>query len=138
MVDPMSSQPMPPRRTVAAPSGPGNAVSHISGGRSAATAPGTSADAAVANTANTAGAAYAATAATAATAAVGATADPNAAPGLADLLTGHLGPDAVLLPVTTVTWPSYEHVNVQGALDRWLARNGAPYRLVGLAGFRHR
>ncbi|WP_194923888.1 AAA family ATPase [Catenulispora pinisilvae] len=65
-------------------------------------------------------------------------ADPDAAPGLTEVLTAHLGPEAALMPVTTVTWAPYEHVNVQGAVDRWLARNGAPFRLVGIAGFRHR
>jgi ATPase family associated with various cellular activities (AAA) len=33
----------------------------------------------------------------------------------------HLGPDAALLPTVSATWPSYEHVNVQVALDAWLA-----------------
>jgi hypothetical protein len=97
-----------PRHTDAAPSGSGNFVSAISAGRP----PGT--------------------------AAAGPKAAPAAVPGLADLLVGHLGPDAAVLPVTTVTWPPYEHVNVQGAVDRWLARNGTPFRLVGMAGFRHR
>jgi len=60
------------------------------------------------------------------------------APTVAEALAGHLGPDAALLPVTSSNWPPYEHVNVQGAVDRWLARHGAPYRLVGLTGFRHR
>ncbi|MEY9906303.1 hypothetical protein ABIA35_002523 [Catenulispora sp. MAP12-49] len=102
----MSSQPMPPRRNDAEPSGSRNNV--ITGdGPSPVPAP--AADAA-----------------------------PNGAPGLAELLAGHLGPEADLFPVTTATWPPYEHVNVQGALDRWLSRNGAPFRLVGMAGFRHR
>ncbi|MFD0638432.1 AAA family ATPase [Catenulispora yoronensis] len=38
----------------------------------------------------------------------------------------------------STAWPPYEHVNVQGAVDRWLALNGAPYELLGLTGFRHR
>jgi hypothetical protein len=37
------------------------------------------------------------------------------------LLLDHLGPDAALLPTASATWPSYEHVNVQVALDAWLA-----------------
>ena len=37
------------------------------------------------------------------------------------LLLEHLGPDAALLPTVSATWPSYEHVNVQVALDAWLA-----------------
>jgi len=108
----MSSQPMPPRRTVAASSGSGNFV--------AATA--------------TVGAISAGRPPAAATAAASGT----AAPGLTELLTAHLGPEAAMVPVATVTWPPYEHVNVQGAVDRWLARNGAPYRLTGMAGFRLR
>ena len=119
----MSSQPMPPRRTVAAPSGSGMSVASVDGGPSPAAAPGTIA---------------AGTAAASGTAAAINDAAPNPVPGLADLLTAHLGPDAALLPVATVTWPPYEHVNVQGALDRWLARHGAPYRVTGMAGFRHR
>ncbi|NUR29714.1 MAG: 26S protease regulatory subunit [Catenulispora sp.] len=58
--------------------------------------------------------------------------------GVPETLAAHLGPDAGLLPVTSTTWPPFEHVNVQGAVDTWLARHGAPYRLVGLTGFRHR
>jgi hypothetical protein len=40
------------------------------------------------------------------------------------LLLDHLGPDAALLPTVSATWPSYEHVNVQVALDAWLAAGG--------------
>jgi len=40
------------------------------------------------------------------------------------LLLDHLGPDAALLPTVSATWPSYEHVNVQVALDAWLAGGG--------------
>jgi hypothetical protein len=64
-------------------------------------------------------------------------ADPDA-PTLTATLVAHLGPDAVLLPVSVATWPPYEHVNVQVAVDRWLAGNGAPFRLLGIASFRHR
>src|SRR5438552_2438465 len=119
MVDPMSSQPMPPRRTAAAPSGSGMFVTSVDGGPSPASAPGTDSD-------------------TDSASATDANAAPNAVPGLADLLTAHLGPEAALLPIAAAAWPAYEHVNVQGALDLWLARNGAPYRLTGMAGFRHR
>ncbi|WP_344656694.1 AAA family ATPase [Catenulispora subtropica] len=59
-------------------------------------------------------------------------------PSIPDTLTAHLGPDAGLLPVISTQWPPFEHVNVQGAVDTWLARHGAPYQLVGLTGFRHR
>lgn len=57
---------------------------------------------------------------------------------LTETLTAHLGSDTVLLPVTSTAWPPYEHVNVQVALDQWLASNGAPFELAGLTGFRHR
>ena len=59
-------------------------------------------------------------------------------PAPSETLAEHLGEESWLLPVLTSTWPSYEHVNVQGALDSWLARNGAPFKLVGVTGFRHR
>ncbi|NUP52526.1 MAG: AAA family ATPase [Catenulispora sp.] len=69
---------------------------------------------------------------------------PTSGPGaeatrsLTETLTAHLGADTVLLPVTSTTWPPFEHVNVQVAVDRWLAGNGAPFELSGLTGFRHR
>jgi hypothetical protein len=63
---------------------------------------------------------------------------PAAGPSVPEVLAAHLGPDAGVLPVTSTTWPPYEHVNVQGAVDTWLARHGAPYQLAGLTGFRHR
>ena len=50
----------------------------------------------------------------------------------------HLGQDAQNLPVATGTWPAYDHVNVQTALDVWLARQPGTSRLLGLTGFRHR
>lgn len=108
----MPSQPTPPRRTTAAAQrGSAMFVTSTHGGGSSAAAPGPASDSAP---------------------------DPNAAPTLSELLVAHLGADAVQFPLTSVTWPAYEHVNVQGALDRWLARSGAPFRLVGMAGFRHR
>lgn len=36
------------------------------------------------------------------------------------------------------SWPSYEHVNVQTALDVWLAAPGVKHELVGVIGFQHR
>jgi cell division protease FtsH len=56
----------------------------------------------------------------------------------AELLNEHLGEEAWLLPVLSGSWPPYEHVNLQGAVDRWLAARGGEQRLVGLIGFRHR
>jgi hypothetical protein len=53
------------------------------------------------------------------------------------LLLGHLGPDAALLPTVSATWPSYEHVNVQVALDAWLADGtggGRGHEVYGITG----
>ena len=55
-----------------------------------------------------------------------------------EALLEHLGEDAHDLPVATGAWPPYDHVNVQTALDVWLARQPGSSRLVGLTGFRHR
>ncbi len=57
---------------------------------------------------------------------------------LPGLLRGHLGPDAAGLPVVEDSWPPYEHVNVQTALDGWLAEPGVDHELVGVIGFQHR
>jgi cell division protease FtsH len=53
-------------------------------------------------------------------------------------LKDHLGQDAELIPVVSGNWPGYEHVNVQGGLDRWLEAWPGEQRLAGLTGFRHR
>src|SRR5690242_14553067 len=90
---PMPSQPMPPRRNDAAPSDPRKTTAFVSTTGQPPGPPAADADAVP-------------------------EAGPNATPALSDLLTGHLGPDAALLPVATVTWPPFEHVNVQGAVDR--------------------
>lgn len=58
--------------------------------------------------------------------------------GVADAVIEYLGEDAGSLPVSSGTWPAYEHVNVQIGLDRWLESWPGEQRLVGLAGFRHR
>ncbi len=57
---------------------------------------------------------------------------------LPGLLRGHLRPDAAGLPVVEDSWPSYEHVNVQTALDVWLAAPGVEHDLVGVTGLQHR
>ncbi len=58
-------------------------------------------------------------------------------PTFAKLLTAHLGRlDG--LEVVEDSWPAYEHVNVQVALDTWLASEGRGHELVGMANFRHR
>jgi hypothetical protein len=48
----------------------------------------------------------------------------------------HLGGRADTLPVVAESWPAYEQVNVQVALDTWLA--GKDAELVGVVGFHHR
>ncbi len=50
------------------------------------------------------------------------------------LLLGHLGPQAPGMPVVTASWPGYEHVNVQIAVDAWLAGPGRSHELTGIAG----
>jgi hypothetical protein len=67
---------------------------------------------------------------------------PDSGPGpqftISNTLIDHLGEDAGSIPVTSENWPAYEHVNVQGALDRWLESWPGEHRVLGLAGFRHR
>ena len=53
------------------------------------------------------------------------------------LLTSHFGDGAQSLPIVTATWPRYDHVNVQGGLDAWLAAPGRQHEIAGLTGFRH-
>lgn len=53
------------------------------------------------------------------------------------ILKAHLGsPDD--LEVVEESWPGYEHVNVQVALDAWLEAEGRTHELIGMAHFRHR
>lgn len=59
-------------------------------------------------------------------------------PTLHSIVGDHLGVPAHDLPVVEESWPAYEHVNVQGALDRWLADPARTHELVGLTGYRHR
>ncbi len=63
-------------------------------------------------------------------------ADETATP--ARLLTEHLGLEAPSLPVVSEGWAIYDHVNLQGALDRWTQAPGRSSTLVGLTDFRHR
>jgi hypothetical protein len=58
--------------------------------------------------------------------------------GLVGAITSHLGPGAEYLPVVSGSWPAYDHVNVQGGIDRWLAAAAGRHHLLGLTGFRHR
>ena len=59
------------------------------------------------------------------------------APTPARLLAEHLGPDSPSLPVVSEGWATYEHVNLQGALDRWTQAPGRSTALVGLTDFQH-
>ena len=58
-------------------------------------------------------------------------------PRFASMLTDHLGRPADQLPVAEQQWPAYEHVNVQAALDAWLAEPGREHQVIGVAGHRH-
>jgi len=57
---------------------------------------------------------------------------------LSSLLREHLGPHAEALSVVEEGWPSYEHVNVQRALDVWLDDPSLEHRAVGVVGFQSR
>jgi cell division protease FtsH len=52
---------------------------------------------------------------------------------LLDLLADHLGQPARELPVVSDTFPPYDHVNVQVAIDAWRAGHGEG-ELIGVAG----
>jgi AAA+ superfamily predicted ATPase len=58
-------------------------------------------------------------------------------PTFGKLLTAHLG-TLDDLEVVEESWPTYEHVNVQVALNKWLEEDGREHELVGMASFRHR
>ena len=53
------------------------------------------------------------------------------------LLAAHLGERGSTLPVATGFWPGYDQVNVQTAVDVWLAEPGRAHQLVGLTDYRH-
>lgn len=59
------------------------------------------------------------------------------APTPARLLAEHLGPKAASLPVLSESWAAYDHVNLQGALERWTQAPGRGSTLVGLTHFQH-
>jgi hypothetical protein len=54
------------------------------------------------------------------------------------LLSEHLGAATSDLPVAQGSWPAYDRVNVQTALDAWLAAAGREHHVVGLTQYRHR
>ena len=53
------------------------------------------------------------------------------------LLAAHLG-GLEGLEVVEESWPTYEHVNIQVALDVWLGEQGRTHELIGMTNFRHR
>jgi hypothetical protein len=53
---------------------------------------------------------------------------------LADRLERHLGVDPSTLPVVTMSFALYDHVNLQAALDVWFAEPGRAVELIGVAG----
>jgi hypothetical protein len=53
------------------------------------------------------------------------------------LLRAHLGVQETTLPVASASLPGYDQVNVQTAVDIWLAEPGRTYQLVGLTDYRH-
>jgi len=53
------------------------------------------------------------------------------------LLAGHLGPQVATFPVASGTWPRYDQVNVQAALDAWLAEPGREHQIAGLTRLHH-
>jgi ATPase family associated with various cellular activities (AAA) len=55
----------------------------------------------------------------------------------AGVLAEHLGAEAPSLPVVGEGWAAYDHVNLQGALDRWTQAPGRRTILVGLTHFQH-
>lgn len=59
-------------------------------------------------------------------------------PAFTTMISEHLGRRADGLPVTVERWPSYEHPNVQAALNAWLAHEDRSHQLVGMVGYRHR
>jgi len=59
-------------------------------------------------------------------------------PSFRSLVGDHLDRPVDELAVVEEYWRAYEHVNVQAALDAWLAESGRSHRLVGVADYRHR
>ncbi|MDF1602080.1 AAA family ATPase [Nocardioides sp. YIM 152315] len=59
-------------------------------------------------------------------------------PTFRTMIGSHFGIAVDDLAVSAETWPAYEHVNVQAALDVWLARPATTHEVLGLADYRHR
>ena len=66
------------------------------------------------------------------------TARADEGPSFRTLIPEHLGVPVADLPIVEEHWPGYEHVNVQTALDIWLAEPGREHQLVGMTDYRHR
>ncbi len=59
-------------------------------------------------------------------------------PRFSSLIAAHLAVPTDALPVAEQQWPAYEHVNVQAAIDAWLAEPGRTHEVVGVTNYRHR
>lgn len=55
-----------------------------------------------------------------------------------DALDRHLGEETLKLPVVAENHPAYDHVNLQVALDAYLAEEGRSHELIGLTGQQRR
>jgi ATPase family associated with various cellular activities (AAA) len=53
------------------------------------------------------------------------------------VLLAHLGPQAATWPVLTASWPAFDQVNVQLAVEAWLAGLGRAHELLGVTGARY-
>jgi ATPase family associated with various cellular activities (AAA) len=59
-------------------------------------------------------------------------------PQFSTILADHLGVPTDRLSIAEALWPAYEHVNIQAALDAWLADPARTHRVIGVTGYRHR
>ena len=59
-------------------------------------------------------------------------------PTFARIIEAHLGASTRGLPLVEERWPAYEHVNVQAALDVWLADDARSCETIGMTNYRHR
>jgi ATPase family associated with various cellular activities (AAA) len=59
-------------------------------------------------------------------------------PNFASLVSEHLGVPTHDLPLVEERWAAYEHVNVQAAVDAWLAEPRRTVEVVGMTNYRHR
>ena len=59
-------------------------------------------------------------------------------PNFASLVSEHLGVPTHDLPLVEERWAAYEHVNVQAALDAWVAEPRRTVDVVGMTNYRHR